>query len=89
MHELHPDSALRGAFRRTLTRTIARAFPDAQLVWVEDGRRLLVTFPEGVVCTLYEPNFYFALPRAGADALCAQAVATVRAQRLALQGGFW
>ncbi len=84
MHELHPDSALRPAFRRTLATTIARAFPDAQLVWIEGNRRLLITFPGGAVCTLYEPNWYFALPSAGADALCAQAVAAVAAQRQAI-----
>jgi hypothetical protein len=38
------------------------AWPEVAIGWTECGRRLLVTFPDGCTCSLWEPNFYFSFP---------------------------
>jgi hypothetical protein len=48
----------------------------------------MLTFPDGAVCTLYEPNFFFCLGTLWSERqLCERAAAAVEAQRQALLKG--
>lgn len=58
---LEHDPNERAAFDAALALHLLLAFPDAAQEWIEYDRRLLLAFPDGVTCSLWEPNFYFAL----------------------------
>jgi len=78
------DEAERQAFDATLHAHIAAQFSEAQLLWGDDGKRLFVAFPEGAVCTLWEPNFFFSMPSYTLDWVLARAVEGIRGQRAQL-----
>lgn len=56
------EPAERAAFDTQLLAHVAATFPDATFAWTEYGRRLLITFPDGAVCSIWEPNFFFSYP---------------------------
>ena len=77
--EWDPDE--RAAFDAQLVESLAARFPDATFAWIEDHRRLLVTFPEGAVCSIWEPNFFFSYPSFSLDVLFDQAAEAIGGQR--------
>lgn len=79
------ESDERGAFRSRLAAHIAEQFPDAQLSWLEDGRRLLLAFADGCTCTLYEPNYFSARASSSDAELLARAVRAIAGQRQQLR----
>jgi len=78
------DEAERQQFDATLAAHMAAQFPDATLSWGEQGYRLFVVFPEGAVCTLWEPNFFFSMPSYSLDWVLSQAVSGIAGQRAQL-----
>ena len=80
--------AERRAFDDALAAHLALAFPKAQLEWVENHRRLLLTFPDGAVCTLYEPNFFMILGTLWTtEQLCQRAAEAIAGQHRTLARG--
>jgi hypothetical protein len=81
----------RKAFREALTAHLARTFPGAVVERLEEGRRILVTFPGIGTCSIWEPNFYFArssgfgpIPPTTDAYIFARAVEYIAGQRAAL-----
>lgn len=83
------NSPERDAFDAGLAAHLAAVFPEAGQEWRENHRRLLLAFPDGAVCTIYEPNFYFCLGTLwSAEQLYARAADAVAGQHRTLaQGG--
>lgn len=78
------DPAERAAFDTALMAHLIAQFPEATFGWSELGRRLLVAFPEGAVCSVWEPNFFFSFPSFDRQYLFDQAAAAITAQRAQL-----
>jgi hypothetical protein len=78
------DPSDRAAFREALAAHLAAAFPDATLEWLEDGRRLLITFPGIGACSIWEPNFFFSRSAYSDAELLDMAAAAIAGQRVAL-----
>jgi hypothetical protein len=68
------DPADRAAFDEALVEHIASVFPEVSFGWTECERRLLVTFPDGCVCSIWEPNFYFSYPSFSIDWIHTRAI---------------
>jgi hypothetical protein len=78
------DPGERSAFDQALTDHLAAQFPGVAFEWLEDNRRLMVSFPDGAVCTLWEPNFFFSFPSFTLEHLFSQASAAIAAQHESL-----
>jgi hypothetical protein len=78
----------RAAFDEALAAHLATTFPEARQEWVERGRRLMVYFPDGCTCTVYEPNFYMILGTLWSkEQLFERAASHIAAQHRTLQKG--
>ena len=80
------DPEERADFDAKLVAHLAAQFPEATFEWTGNNRRLLITFPEGAVCSIYEPNFFFSYPSFTLDHLFGQVVDAITAQREQLRG---
>lgn len=78
------DAAERAAFDTQLIAHLVSVFPDVTYAWTEYGRRLLITFPDGAVCSLWEPNFFFSYPSFELAYLFKQAAEAIEAQHQAM-----
>jgi len=78
------DPEERAAFDVALVAHLAAQFAGVTFAWTEYNRRLLITFPDGCVCTLWEPNFFFSFPSFTQAHLFGQATAAIANQHQAL-----
>lgn len=74
----------RAAFDAALTAHLAKQFPGVRFDWLEEHRRLVVLFPDGVSASLWEPNFFFSWPSFSQEYLFSQAAEAIAGQRQAL-----
>lgn len=82
------NSPARQTFDDGLAAHLATVFPLAQQEWLEHHRRLVLAFPDGCTCTIYEPNFYFCLGTLWtAEQLYARAAEVVLASHRTLARG--
>lgn len=81
------DPKERAAFDAEIAAHLAHTFPEARQEWIEDHRRLLLHFPDGTSCMLYEPNFFFSFPSFTKEHLFRQAAEAIAAQHQTLERG--
>ena len=79
------DPTERAQFDARLVVALTIALPGvARFDWTEYDRRLLVTFEDGAVCSIWEPNFFFSYPSFTLDHLFRQAAEAIAAQHQAM-----
>jgi hypothetical protein len=75
----------RAQFDTALLAALTAALPGAtRFDWTEARRRLLITFDDGAVCSLWEPNFFFSYPSFELAYLFNQAAEAIAAQHQAM-----
>lgn len=73
------DPAERAQFDAQLVAHMIETFRGVTCAWTDEGRRLLITFPDGAVCSIWEPNFFFSYPSFPLDYLFTQAADAIAA----------
>jgi hypothetical protein len=77
------DECERSAFDEALTDHVLALFPEATIGWTDYGKRLLITFPDGVVASIWEPNFFHSFPSFTIEYLFHQVVTHIIASHAA------